>query len=104
MPAHPGRFASAKPGTSSGGWSRGTPPAWRPRGEIRAPATLVDVTFCAIADVGSIPTVSTLREGPAVGRIRFVCGAFVLLVEIERQLSPAKALAAAAAPPRAASM
>ena len=36
-----------------------TPPARRPRGEIRAPATLVDATFCAIADAGSIPAVST---------------------------------------------
>jgi hypothetical protein len=59
MPAHPGRSASAKPGKASGGWSRGTPPARRPRDEIRAPDTLVDATSCAIADAGSIPAVST---------------------------------------------
>jgi len=29
------------------------------RGETRAPATLVDAVLCAVADVGSIPTVST---------------------------------------------
>jgi hypothetical protein len=63
MPAHPGRSAFAKPGTSSGGWSRGTPPARRPRDETRAPATLVEATFCAIADAGSIPAVSTFRHG-----------------------------------------
>src|SRR3954447_7596804 len=62
MPAHPRRSAFAKPGTSSGGWSRGTPPARRPRDETRAPATLVEATFCAIADAGSIPAVSTFRQ------------------------------------------
>src|SRR3954466_28239 len=36
MPTHPGRSAFAKPGTSSGGWPRVTPPAWRPRGEIQS--------------------------------------------------------------------
>src|SRR3954452_11329726 len=60
MPAHPGRPALAEPGTSSGGWSRGTSPAKRPRDENRAPDTLVDATSGAIADAGSIPAVSTL--------------------------------------------
>jgi hypothetical protein len=73
MPAHPGRSASAQPGTSPGGWSRATPPARRPRDEIRAPATLVDATFCAIADPGSIPGVSTNFTDCAVARIRRVC-------------------------------
>ena len=59
MPAHPGRSAPAEPGTSLGSWSRGTPPARRPRDETRAPATLVDATLRAIADAGSIPAVST---------------------------------------------
>ena len=36
-----------------------TRPARRVEGEIRAPATLVDATFHAIADAGSIPAVST---------------------------------------------
>jgi hypothetical protein len=36
MPTHPGRPASAKPGKSSGGWPRATPPARRPRGEIQS--------------------------------------------------------------------
>ena len=70
MPAHPGRLAPAEPGTRSGSWSRGTPPARRPRDEIRAPDTLVDTIPCAIADVGSIPTVST----PTVRRFSFQIG------------------------------
>jgi len=37
-----------------------TRPARRVEGEIRAPATLVDATFHAIADAGSIPAVSTV--------------------------------------------
>ena len=73
MPAHPGRSASAKPGTSSGGWSRRTPPARRLRDENRAPDTLVDATSCAIADVGSIPTVSTNFTDRAEARIRPLC-------------------------------
>jgi hypothetical protein len=36
MPTHPGRCASANPGTSSGGWSRATPPARRPRDETQS--------------------------------------------------------------------
>jgi hypothetical protein len=35
---------------------------WRVGSEIRAPATLVDATFCAIADAGSIPAVSTFEK------------------------------------------
>jgi len=73
MPAHPGRSASAKPGTSSGGWSRRTPPARRLRDENRAPDTLVDATSCAIADAGSIPAVSTNFTDCAEARIRLIC-------------------------------
>src|SRR5258708_6776384 len=47
----------------SGSWSRATPPARRSRDEIRAPATLVDATFYATADAGSIPAVSTNCSG-----------------------------------------
>jgi SnoaL-like domain len=39
-------------------WFSTTRPAWRVEGEIRALATLVDATFHATADVGSIPTAS----------------------------------------------
>src|SRR4051812_39673666 len=42
MPAHPRRSASAKGGTSSGGWSSATPSARRAEDEIRAPTTLVE--------------------------------------------------------------
>src|SRR3954451_1091725 len=56
--AHPARPASAEPGTPSGSWSPGTPPARQPEDENRAPATLVDATFHATADAGSIPAVS----------------------------------------------
>src|SRR3954466_4676211 len=60
MPAHPVK-ARLRPtrGHLQEGWSRGTPPAWRPRDETRAPDTLVDAIFGAIADAGSIPAVST---------------------------------------------
>src|SRR3954452_15015910 len=59
MPAHPGRSAFAEPGTSSEGWSPATLPVWRAGDENRAPDTLVEATFSAIADAGSIPAVST---------------------------------------------
>src|SRR3954468_17146394 len=60
MPAHPVK-ARLRPtrGHLQEGWSRGTPPAWRPRDETRAPDTLVDAIFGAIAGAGSIPAVST---------------------------------------------
>ena len=49
------------------GWPLGTLSVRQPRGEIRALTTLVDITFYATADVGSIPTVSMKQdeEGPA---------------------------------------
>ena len=53
------RPAPADPGTFFWSWSPTTPPAWRVGDEIRAPDTLVDTTFCATADAGSIPAVST---------------------------------------------
>src|SRR5437763_9488283 len=56
--AHPERDAPSAPGTSSGSWSFATPPAWRAKDEIRAPATLVEAIFHATADAGSIPAVS----------------------------------------------
>src|SRR5437588_6289410 len=56
--AHPVRPASANPGDSTGSWSSGPPPARQPEDETRAPATLVDATFHATADAGSIPAVS----------------------------------------------
>src|SRR4051812_9111344 len=59
MQAHPRRSASPEPGTSFRGWSSATPPARRAEDEIRAPDTLVEAALHAIADVGSIPTVST---------------------------------------------
>jgi len=51
-------------------WPATTPPARRVEGEIRAPATLVDATFYATADAGSIPAVSTsqrIRTAPVIG-------------------------------------
>ena len=56
--AHPERVAPSAAGTPSGGWSFATPPAWRAKDEIRSPATLVEATFHATADAGSIPAVS----------------------------------------------
>src|SRR3954463_12556000 len=49
----------------------------------RVPATLVDTTFDAIADAGSIPAVSTSRESPAADRIGSVCGALSVVLDIE---------------------
>src|SRR3954447_24850878 len=69
MPAHPGRSAFAEPGTSSEGWSLATLPVWRAGDENRAPDTLVEATFSAIADAGSIPAVSTSREPPVVAAL-----------------------------------
>src|SRR5437879_4763025 len=56
--AHPERVAPSATGTSFGSWSFATRPAWRAEDEIRAPATLVEATFHATADAGSIPAVS----------------------------------------------
>src|SRR2546423_9380935 len=56
--AHPERVAPSAPGTPFGSWSFATRPAWRAEDEIRAPATLVEATFHATADAGSIPAVS----------------------------------------------
>jgi hypothetical protein len=81
MPAHPGRSASAKPGTSSGGWSRRTPPARRLRDENRAPDTLVDATSCAIADAGSIPAVSTVWLGDGASGALFGGNTWCLVLE-----------------------
>src|SRR3954469_10640760 len=44
----------------------------------RMPATLVDTTFGAIADVGSIPTVSTGTGIPTVGRSPLLAGGYVV--------------------------
>src|SRR5436305_2947174 len=63
--AHPERVAPSAPGTSFGSWSFATPPAWRAKDEIRAPATLVEATFHATADAGSIPAVSIGTWGAA---------------------------------------
>src|SRR3954466_3528498 len=63
MPTHPGRPASAKPGKSSGGWSRATPPARRPRDETQSAGYARRRHLWTIADVGSIPTVSTSGAG-----------------------------------------
>jgi hypothetical protein len=81
MPAHPRRPASAKPGKASGGWSRGTPPARRPRDENRAPDTLVDATSCAIADAGSIPAVSTVWLGDGASGALFGGNTWCLVLE-----------------------
>src|SRR3954453_22960445 len=66
MPAHPGRSAFAEPGTSSEVWSPATLPVWRAGDENRAPDTLVEATFSAIADAGSIPAVSTGSDEPTI--------------------------------------
>src|SRR5437763_13299566 len=63
--AHPERDAPSATGTSSGSWSFATPPAWRVEEETRAPATLVEATFHATADAGSIPAVSIATREPA---------------------------------------
>ncbi len=47
-------------GDISGSWFPATRPARLAGDEIRAPATLVEAILYAIADVGSIPTVSTI--------------------------------------------
>ena len=52
---------------------------WRAR--LRAPDILVDATFHAIADVGSIPTVSTFRE-PPTGRLSSFWDGTALLAAI----------------------
>src|SRR3954454_21723100 len=72
MPAHPVK-ARLRPtrGHLQEGWSRGTPPAWRPRDETRAPDTLVDAIFGAIADAGSIPAVSTFSLRQAISALPF---------------------------------
>src|SRR3954449_8749954 len=63
--AHPERAAPSAPGTPFGSWSFATRPAWRAKDEIRAPATLVEATFHATADAGSIPAVSIVGNREA---------------------------------------
>src|SRR4051794_30707277 len=60
--AHPARPPPPHPGASSGSWSPRPPPARQPEDETRAPATLVDATFHATADAGSIPAVSISED------------------------------------------
>src|SRR3954454_8317178 len=66
MPTHPGRPASAKPGKSSGGWSRATPPARRARDETQSAGYARRRHLWTIADVGSIPTVSTAHRSASI--------------------------------------
>src|SRR2546423_9524615 len=72
--AHPERVAPSAPGTPFGSWSFATRPAWRAKDEIRAPATLVEATFHATADAGSIPAVSIVIRNLAVDRFSQVGG------------------------------
>jgi hypothetical protein len=53
------RICSLRSEDHPGSWLSTTPPARQVESETRAPATLVDATFHAIADAGSIPAVST---------------------------------------------
>src|SRR4051812_1532401 len=66
MPTYPGRPASAKPGKSSGGWSRATPPARRARDETQSAGYARRRHLWTIADVGSIPTVSTAHRSASI--------------------------------------
>src|SRR3954468_7726412 len=96
MPTHPGRPASAKPGTSSGGWSRGNPPARRPRDETQSAGYARRRHLWTIADVGSIPTVST----PTVRRFGFRIGdrgVFLVVEPAATARLPASAVAGGAA-------
>ena len=87
------RFAPADPGTLKE-LAPTTPPARRVEGEIRAPATLVDATFHATADAGSIPAVSTdpiaLKPCDPVqnGRLGCRCTASALMRSAGREPAP----------------
>src|SRR5687767_12798312 len=69
---HPGRSASADRGTSQGAGASEPCQCGNRGARHRALTTLVEAALYAIADVGSIPTVSTFRR-PRHG------GAFVVL-------------------------
>lgn len=66
MQAHPRRSASAKGGTSSGGWSPVTPPARRPGDEIRGPDTLVEAIITRLRTRVRFPPSPLRQRDPRV--------------------------------------
>ena len=70
MPAYPRRSVLTKAGTLQEDWSRGTPPARRPTDEKLIAGYARRGHCIAVADVGSIPTVSTSgRHSERVQRV-----------------------------------
>jgi predicted nucleotidyltransferase len=71
MQAHPRRSASAKGGTSPGGWLPATPPARRSGSEIRAPDTLVEAIITRLRTRVRFPPSPLFREPRDAGLSAF---------------------------------